>query len=85
MSRIEKLKSRLKENPKNFTYWELKKLLESLGFYEYNKGKTSGSRVMFINIDNNSKIELHKPHPDNTVKPYIIKNVIQKLKEIGVI
>ena len=53
MSKIEKLLTRLYSKPKDFTYQELKTLLEQLGFIEYNKGKTSGSRVEFI--DNNTK------------------------------
>ena len=85
MSRIEKLIDRLKKNPKYLTYEELKKILKSFGFYEYNKGKTSGSRVIFINKYNHLKIELHKPHPNNIVKTYIIKNLLHKLRKMGVI
>ena len=63
---------------------ELKNILNKLGFYEENKGKTSGSRVVFIS-DKEIKIELHKPHPGNVLKPYQINILINKLKEIGVI
>ena len=45
------------------------------------KGKTSGSRVSFINIKNNITIEMHKPHPRNVLKEYQIKNLIQKLEK----
>ena len=31
------------------------------------------------------KIELHKPHPNNILKMYVVKNIVDKLKEIGVI
>ena len=48
MSKKEKLINRLKTKPKDFTYNEAKTLLESVGFTESNKGKTSGSRVVFI-------------------------------------
>ncbi len=58
--------------------------MNKLGFYEENKGKTSGSRVVFIS-DKEIKIELHKPHPGNVLKPYQINILINKLKEIGVI
>ena len=85
MSRIQKLIHRLKQNPKDFTYEEAKKLLESLGFYEYNKGKTSGSRVEFKNDQLSEKIELHKPHPDNVLRMYAVKNLLNELYEIGVI
>lgn len=45
MSRINKEIERIKQKPKDFTYEEAKKLLNKFGYYEYNKGKTSGSRV----------------------------------------
>ncbi len=85
MSKIDKLINRLKQKPKDFTYDEAKKLLENLGFYEENKGKTSGSRVSFINDELNEKIDLHKPHPNNELKMYVVKNLLEKLYEIGVI
>ena len=81
MRKLEKLLSRLKQRPKDFTYEEAKTLLESLGFYEYNKGKTSGSRVVFKNEKINEKIELHKPHPRNELKIYQINIIIRKLEE----
>ena len=84
MSKIEKLVERLKSKPKDFTYDELKNLLNNLGFNEQNKGKTSGSRVKFIK-DGIAEIELHKPHPNNILKPYQIKDVIEKLKKGGMI
>lgn len=84
MSKLEKEIKRLKSKPKDFTYDELKKILNNLGFYEDNKGKTSGSRVVFINKDK-MKIDLHKPHPRNILKPYQIKELLNKLKELEVI
>ena len=50
MSKKEKLINRLKTKPKDFTYNEAKTLLESVGFVESNKGKTSGSRVGIYRI-----------------------------------
>lgn len=80
MSKKDKLIQKLKSKPKDLTYDELKTLLGYLGFFEYNKGKTSGSRVKFI--DNyNRIIELHKPHPSNIIKPYKINQVIDELEE----
>lgn len=84
MSKLEKEIERLKSKPKDFTYDELKKILNNLGFYEDNKGKTSGSRVVFINEDK-VKIDLHKPHPRKILKPYQIKELLRKLKELEVI
>lgn len=78
MSKLEKLIERLKSKLKDFTYDEAKSLLNKLGFIEDNKGKTSGSRVTFIT--KNIRIELHKPHPGNVLKPYQINELLKKLK-----
>ena len=83
MSKLDKLLKRLYSKPKDFTYQEAKTLLEQLEFIEYNKGKTSGSRVVFID-KNGHKIELHKPHnSEKTLKPYQIKDIIEKVKKGG--
>ncbi len=82
MSKKDKLLEKLKSKPKDFTYEELKTLLSYLGFYEYNKGKTSGSKVVFINYnDMSKKIELHKPHPSNIIKTYKMNQIIKELIE----
>ena len=82
MSRKEKLIEKLMSKPKDFTYQELKTLLSLLGFYEYNNGKTSGSRVSFIHKDTSFEIKLHKPHPSNIMKPYQIELIIESLKRL---
>ena len=82
MSRLEKEIDRLKSKPKDYTYEEAKSLLNKLGYIENNKGKTSGSRIAFVN-NNNMKIELHRPHPNNIVKLYKVKDILEKLKERG--
>lgn len=83
MSQLEKLKQRIKKIPKDFTYNEAKNLLMSLGFREYNKGKTSGSRVMFFREEDKAIIMLHKPHPGNEMPTYAVKDIVKYLKEIG--
>ena len=80
MSRLEKEIERLKSKPKDLTYDEAKKILNNLGFYENNKGKTSGSKVMFKN-KYNQKIVLHKPHPSKILKSYQINEILRLLKE----
>lgn len=80
MSRVEKLVERLKTKPKDLTYDETKKILNSLGFFEYNKGRTSGSRVEFKK--DNKKIQIHKPHPGNILKLYQVNIILSKLKEL---
>ncbi len=85
MSKKDKLLKRLKSKPLDFTYDELKTLLNYLGFDEDNKGKTSGSRVMFFDVNSNEVIRLHKPHPNNILKEYQLKQIIITLRKIGVI
>ncbi|HSH51035.1 MAG TPA: type II toxin-antitoxin system HicA family toxin [Bacteroidales bacterium] len=69
--------------PKDFTYDELKRLLKKLGYSETTKGKTSGSRVAFIDEQIKHVIRVHKPHPGNIVKEYVIKMVIKELQDKG--
>ena len=83
MSKKEKQIKRLLSKPKDFTYNELSSLLKGLGYTEDKKGKTSGSRVAFINSSNLNIIRLDKPHPDNNLKSYLINYIITKLKEGG--
>jgi peptidoglycan/xylan/chitin deacetylase (PgdA/CDA1 family) len=52
------------------------------GYKEINTGKTSGSRRRFID-ENGHIILLHKPHPQNIVKKYTLRQVIESLKEKG--
>ena len=84
MSQIEKLINRLLSKPKDFTYDELKQILNYLGFYEDNKGKTSGSKVLFASFDGR-KILLHKPHSGNIIKEYKLKDIILQLVDWGLI
>jgi len=74
MSTKEKLIERFKKQPKDFTWEELVRLLVIFGFTMDNKGKTSGSRVVFEKGD--IDIELHKPHPSNIIKEYVMKKVL---------
>ena len=76
----EKLIARLKSKPKDFTFEEAETLLGLLGYAKDNKGKTSGSRVMFFG-KNKSAILLHKPHPRKELLEYQIKQLIEKLSE----
>ena len=80
MSRLEKEIDRLKSKPKDYTYDEAKSLLNKLGFFENNKGKTSGSRVEFKD-SYGRKVTLHKPHPSNVIKTYQINKIVKDLKE----
>ena len=66
------------------TFDEMTKLLEYFGFEKCNKGKTSGSRVIFKK-EGAQPIMLHKPHPGNIVKSYAIKQVYDYLTEFGLL
>lgn len=80
MGRREKLVARLKGRPKDFTWDELVRLLEGLGYVEAAMGKTGGSRRRFIH-ETAPTIALHKPHPGNIVKMYVIDDVLRILIE----
>jgi len=83
MSIKDKQLARLQSRPKDFTYTELSSLLKSLGYVEDHKGRSSGSRVAFVNTANASIIRLDKPHPGKELKSYQIAYIIDKLKEGG--
>lgn len=80
MGRREKLVARLKGRPKDFTWDELLRLLDGLGYIEAATGKTGGSRRRFIH-ETAPTIALHKPHPGNIVKMYVIDDVLRILTE----
>lgn len=77
----DKARDRLKSVPKDYTFTEARSLLASLEFTEYNKGKSSGSRVMFAK--NGVKILLHKPHPGNEMKQYAVRQLKEQLEKMG--
>ena len=84
MGTKEKLRNRFLKMPSDFTFDEMQRLLEGYGYEKSNKGKTSGSRLIFKNGDKRP-IMLHKPHPGNIVKEYAMKQVLEDLKEAGFI
>ena len=84
MGTKEKLRDRFNAMPSDFTFDEMQRLLEGYGYEKCYKGKTSGSRIIFKN-GNKRPIMLHKPHPGNIVKGYAMKQVLDDLKEAGLI
>ena len=84
MSKKEKLRARFLKLPSDFTFDELQQLLAGYGYVKRDKGRTSGSRVIFKNGDKRP-IMLHKPHPGNIVKGYAMMQVYNELKEAGFI
>ena len=79
MSKKEKLISRLKSNPKDFTFEEAKTLLQLFGYILSNSGKTSGSRVSFIR--DKKVFRMHKPHPNKELLAYQVKEIVKELKQ----
>ncbi len=85
MSSKAKLTRRFLSMPSDFTFDELVSFLKAFGYEMDDRGRTSGSAVRFHNEELNSDIYIHRPHPDNTVKKYVLKGVREKLREEGLL
>lgn len=77
MDTKDKLIERFKLQPNDFKWDELVRLFSIFGYEIDNKGKTSGSRVIFCNGE--STYATHKPHPGSIVKRYVMKQVMDFL------
>ena len=84
MTRRDKLVARLRSRPKDLTWDELVRLLGALGYSEAKGGKTGGSRRRFVH-PTAAAIALHKPHPCNIVKMYVVDELLRLLTEEGMI
>ena len=84
MGTKEKLIERFKRQPNDFTFNEMERLLAFFGYKKSDKGKTSGSRIIFKN-ENKRPIMLHKPHPGNIIKGYAMRQVLDELMLAGYI
>lgn len=84
MGTKDKLIERFKRLPSDFTFDEMERLLAIFGYEKSDKGRTSGSRVIFKNRDGRP-IMLHKPHPGNIVKRYAMKQILDDLIESGLL
>lgn len=84
MGQKEKLIKKLLSKPKNFTFSEAESLLAYFDYVRSNKGKTSGSRIMFIS-EKHASILLHKPHPRKELLEYQLKQLIAVLKQEGLL
>ena len=56
-------------------------MLGKLGYEQSQKGKTCGSRVPFINVEDKHIIRLHIPLPGNELNDYLKREVNSKLKD----
>ena len=84
MGQKEKLIKKLMSKPKDFTFAEAETLLNYFDYVRSNKGKTSGSRVIFIK-EGCHAILLHKPHPRKELLTYQIKTLISLLEQEGLL
>lgn len=80
MSKKSKLIERLLQRPKNFTWDEACSLMQKCGFELVNAG---GSARMFRHQVTGQKVRLHEPHPENTLKRYVIDSLIEALSICG--
>ena len=78
MSKQEKALQRLLSKPTDFTWAELKSIMERFG---YELKVTGGSGRKFVNPD--SVFAIHEPHPHKLLKAYQIREIIAHLKKEG--
>lgn len=84
MGQKDKLIQKLKSKPKDFTFNDAETLLNYLDYIRSDKGRTSGSRVMFVSKEHGN-ILLHKPHPQKELKAYQVRQLIEILEQEGLI
>ncbi|VGD69670.1 type II toxin-antitoxin system HicA family toxin [Klebsiella pneumoniae] len=80
MGRKEKLKAKLDTLPKNFTWDELVSLMSLYGFKVFNAKRGSGRK--FYNEEKDKLAIFHEPHPEKTLKKYVLSEVKTMLDEI---
>ena len=85
MGQKERLIAKLQSNPRDFTFGDAETLLGFMTYRRSNKGKTSGSRVIFTSDVYKTKILLHKPHPRKELLEYQVKQLIEVLKQEGLL
>ncbi|MBQ9678036.1 MAG: type II toxin-antitoxin system HicA family toxin [Prevotella sp.] len=79
MNKKDKLVRRFRTQPKDFTFEEVTALFQGYGFTLENKGATSGSRIRFYNETDQKSYIMHKPHPSNIIKGYMMRDILNYL------
>lgn len=79
MNKKEKLIERFRTLPRDFTFEEVVTLFQSRGFTLENKGATSGSRVRFYHESDQNAYIMHKLHPSNIIKGYMMRDILNFL------
>lgn len=78
MSKRQKALQRLLKKPTDFTWSELKTIMESFG---YELKMTGGSGRKFVK--NEAAFVIHEPHPYKLLKTYQIRAIIEFLTKEG--
>lgn len=80
MSKSEKLLAKFLETPtrSDLTFQDLKIVMSKFGFIMEER---AGSRVAFTK-EGEQPIMLHKPHPGNELKQYIVKQLQERLRSL---
>ena len=84
MGQKEKLIERLNAQLKTMLFDDAESLLRYFGYERSNKGRTSGSRIVFVS-EQYPPILMHKPHPRKELLEYQVKQLIQILEQEGLL
>ena len=82
MSKKNKLIAKLQSNPKDFTWYDAKSVMQACGFDLLN-ARGGGSGRMFRHGVTKQKVRLHEPHPQNTLLPYMVDLIVEALRNAG--
>ena len=80
VSKKNKLIAKLRTDPRDFTWSEAVTLMRSCGFALHHK---KGSARMFVHLTKRVKLRLHEPHPQKTLLPYMVAQLLEGLRAAG--
>lgn len=83
MGKKDTMTARLLSMPKDFEQREMDTLMGQCGCVKNNRGKTSGSAIQYVYQATQQVFTYHRPHPENRIKPYVLKAAIQFLRSVG--
>ena len=74
MATWKKIREKLLNGANDITIEQVTTLLKHYGYEIDNKGKTSGSRILFYGKDL-PRIYIHKPHPEKEVNKFCLEEI----------
>ena len=83
MSKKDTMIARLRRKPKDFTISELDTLMSRCNCQKSTRGRSSGSAIAYIHIPTGQILNMHSPHPNPTLKPRQINDVIDFLERVS--